>query len=123
MTSVLTNTPFRNVHCINVKSKTRRIFMVNIYDDNTSEYGSTITVIDNISTPASSIAYSVPSSSPSATDNFEAAITLITEYLNSKYSKDFIVDIHNPCNCPFISEADQNSILPKLEINLNVRVN
>ncbi len=123
MSTVFSLTPFRNVHDVNVKSKSGIAFVIDIYEQSNTQYDSTVTVLDNITTNKGSWLYNVTPNSASANDNFEAAIQLIIKYITTFDQNDTITDIHNPCNCPFVSEVDQNSILSQLSVNISVRVN
>jgi hypothetical protein len=67
--------------------------------------------------------YNTKPASVSANDNFKAAVELIQGYLGSIDPTDSIVEIHNPCNCSFVSEDDQNTIASGLGISTKVRVN
>ena len=67
--------------------------------------------------------YNTKPASDSAIDNFDAAIELIKKYLSAVDPQDSITDVHNPCNTPFISEADQNSVLSGAGVPISVRAN
>lgn len=123
MTTVFSLSPSRKVHDINVKSKNGILFVIDIYEQNNTQYDSTITALDNITTNNGSWIYNVTPVTTSANDNFEAAIQLINNYITTFDQNDMIIDVHNKCNCPFVSESDQNSILSKLGVNISVRVN
>lgn len=123
MSTVFSLTPFRNVHDVNVKSNSGISFVIDIYEQNNAQYDSTVTVLDNITTNKGSWLYNVTPNTVSANDNFEAAVQLIIQYITTFDKNDTIIDIHNPCNCPFVSEPDQKSILSKLGVNISVRVN
>jgi len=122
-TTVLSITPFRDVHDINVTSKNGRSFIIDIYKGNNDSFDSEVTVLDNVSSLKGSWLYKTSPATSSASDNYKAAIELIKNYLSSVDDKDSISDIHNPCNRPFISGADQNKVLKGLGENINVRVN
>ena len=121
--TVLTITPFRNVHDIDVKSAKNRAFVIDIYESAPGAYDSTVTVLDRVSNQPGSWLYNTQPATASANDNFKAALKLIQNYLGANDSTDSIADIHNPCNCPFVSEADQNSIATGLGFGKKVRVN
>jgi hypothetical protein len=123
MSTVLTITPFRNVHDIDVKSTKGRAFVIDIYKSVFGTYDSTVTVLDRVSNPPGSWLYNTQPATASANDNFKSALELIQKYLAAKDSTDSISDIHNPCNCPFVSEIDQNFIASGLGIGKKVRVN
>lgn len=123
MSTVLTTTPFRDVHDIDVKTTKGRVFVVYICHLMTNEYDSTVTVLDRVSKQQGSWMYETKPATKSAEDNFKAALELIQEYLVVQDSSDSITDIHNPCNCPFVSEADQNSIASILNLSIKVSVN
>lgn len=121
--TVLTITPFRNVHDIDVKSAKNRAFVIDIYESVPGTYDSTVTVLDRVSNPPGSWLYNTQPATASANDNFKSALELIQNYLGANDSTDSIADIHNPCNCPFVSETDQNSIAAGLGFGKKVRVN
>lgn len=123
MSTVFSLTPFRNVHDVNVKSKSGIAFVIDIYEQNSTQYDSTVTALDNITTNKGSWLYNVTPKTLSANDNFEAAIQLIIKYITTFDKNDTIIDVHNPCNYPFVSEPVQNNILSQLGVNINVRVN
>ena len=123
VTTVISISPFRKVHDINVKSKNGRNFVIDIYEISNGSYESEVTVLDNISSNKGSWLYKTLPSSSSANDNFKASVDLIDQYLSSVDNADSIIDVHNPCNCPFVPEADQNSILVNLGHSFSVRVN
>ena len=123
MTTVLSITPSREVHCLEVYTKEGRKFVVDIYKNNSSNYDSEVIVLDNVSTIHTNCVYNTTSIPQLPNDNFEKAIKLIVAYLQARAPKDTISLIHNSCNCPFVSESDQNSILIKIGINLQVKVN
>lgn len=121
--TVLTISPFRNVHDIDVESAKGRAFVIDICESVPGTYDSTVTVLDKLSNPPGSWLYITQPATASARDNFKAALELIQNYLGAKDSSDSIADIHNPCNCPFVSVADQNSIAAGLGFDKKVRVN
>jgi hypothetical protein len=123
MSTVFSLTPSRNVHDVNVKSKSGIFFIIDIYEQNSTQYDSTVTALDNITTNNGSWLYNVTPKTLSANDNFEAAIQLIIKYITTFDKADTITDVHNPCNCPFVSEPDQNNIISQLGVNVSVRVN
>lgn len=123
MTTVFSAGPFRNVHSVNVESKNGRIFVIDIYQVAGVNFESTVTIFDKISTNPGSWIYETNPATTSANDNFNASIQLIQKYLAATDPTDTISDIHNPCNLPFVSEQDQNSILSSLKIDIIVRVN
>jgi hypothetical protein len=67
--------------------------------------------------------YDINPASALANDNFEEAIVFIQSYLTSIDPTDPISEIHNPCNCPFVSENNQNTIASSLSISTKVMVN
>jgi len=123
MTTVLSISPSRKVHYVNVKTTKGRVFAIDIYESSVSNYDSEITVLDRISNTASSCVYNTDPASPSSNDNFKAALVLIQDYLAKIDSSDSIAKIHNPCNCPFVSESDQNTIASCLGMSITVVVN
>lgn len=123
MSIVFATTPLRKVHDINVSTQNGRAFVVDIYEQSVGSYDSTVTVLDRISSIQGSWLYNVTPPTGSGNDNFKAAIELIKDYLASVDSVDVISDVHNPCNCPFVNEQNQNKILPTIGVNLTVRVN
>ena len=50
MSTVFSLTPPRNVHDVNVKSKNGISFIIDIYEQNSTQYDSTVTALDNITT-------------------------------------------------------------------------
>jgi hypothetical protein len=123
MSTVFSMTPSREVHDVNVKTKKGRLFVIDIYKSCPGSYDSEVTVLDRISEISGSWLFKTEPASASANDNFKAAVELIQKYLVSIDPSDSIAKVHNPCNCPFVSESDQNSILSGLGISLNVHVN
>ena len=123
MSTILTITPFRDVHDIDVKSTNGRAFVIDIYESVSGTYDSTVTVLDRVSNPPGSWLYKTQPATASANDNFKSALELIQAYLSINDSADSISDIHTPCNCPFVSEAAQNSIASGLGFGKTVRVN
>jgi hypothetical protein len=120
-TTVISIGPFRDVHDIDVTTTKGRRCTIDIYKNN-SGFDSEVTILDSVSSPSGSWVYNTKPVSDSAIDNFDAAIELIKKYL-SVDPQDSIKDVHNPCNTPFISEADQNSVLSDKGVPLSVRVN
>lgn len=123
MTILFTMGPSTELHDVNVESLNGRHFMIDILKDSTSSFHSTVTVSDPKTGSATSVFFNTSPKSVSANDNYQAAIELIIKYLSNTDSTDEIKDIHNRCNCPFVSESDQNSILSQLSISTKVRVN
>jgi len=121
-TTVISIGPFRDVHDIEVTTTNGRRCTIDIYKNN-SGFDSEVTILDSVSNPSGSWVYSTKPASNSAIDNFDAAIELIKKYLSQVDPHDSIKDVHNPCNTPFINEADQNSVLSNKGISLSVRVN
>ena len=115
--------PFRSVHSVDVKTTKGRFFVIDIYESGTASYDSTVSVFDRVSNSPGSWLYNTKPASPSANDNFKASVELIQNYLSSVDPTDSIADIHNPCNCPFISDANQNMVASSLGISIKVRVN
>jgi hypothetical protein len=123
MNVVFSLTPSKKVHDVSVKSSNGISFTIDIYEQGHNQFESTVTVFDNLSTNKGSWLYNISSKTASANDNFESAIQFINQYLAQYNQTGFITDVHNPCNCPFVTEQDQNNILTTLQVNLNVRVN
>ena len=124
MNTVMFMRPLREVQEIRAKSKNGRIFIIDILKSNPSSYDSTVIVMDkNSATNPGSWIYETKPISKSAVDNFDAALKLILDYLKAQDSTDELNDVHNPCNCPFISEQDQNAVLAKISLPINVRIN
>lgn len=121
-TTVFSISPFRDVHDIDVSTQKGRRFTIDIYKNN-GGFDSEVIVLDRVSNNPGSWLYKTNPASSSAQDNFSAAIKLVQDYLSQVDPQDAISDIHNPCNTPFISDADQNSVLAQKSISLNVRVN
>jgi hypothetical protein len=123
MSTIFSVTTFRGVHDINIKSREGRNFIIDIYQRDADVYDSIVIVLDNVSTTKGSWWYKTDPATSSANDNFKAAVELIKQYLSTVDTNDSITEIYNPCNCPFVSEADQNNILPSLGVFVMVRVN
>lgn len=121
-TTAFSISPFRDVHDIEVSTQKGRRFTIDIYKNN-GGFDSEVTVLDRVSSNPGSWLYKTNPASNSAQDNFSAAIQLVQDYLSRVDPQDAISDIQNPCNTPFISAADQNSVLAKKSISLNVRIN
>lgn len=121
-TTVISIGPFRDVHDIDVTTAKGRRCTIDIYKNNTG-FDSEVTIIDSVSSPSGSWVYNTKPTSDSAIDNFDAAIDLIKKYLSAVDTQDTITDVHNPCNTPFICEADQNSVLSGAGVPISVRVN
>lgn len=121
-TTVFSISPFRDVHDIEVTTTKWRRFTIDIYKNN-GGFDSEVTVLDRVSSNPGSWLYKTKPASSSAKDNFSAAVQLIQDYLAQVDAQDSVSDIHNPCNTPFISDGDQNSVLADKGLNLNVRVN
>jgi len=56
-----------------------------------------------------------------ATDAFEHALTLVMEY-SAKHGYSITL-INNPCNCEFLSEQEQQAVVEKAGLSLQVQVN
>lgn len=123
MSVVFSASALRPVHDVTVTSKKKRSFVIDISDVGGNTYESTITVLDRVSETPGSWLCQVQSSSPSKNDNYQGAIELIKRYLDSVDQTDAISDVYNPCNCPFVTEADQNRILNQMGVPITVRVN
>lgn len=123
MSTVFSMSPSRNVHDVNVKTAKGRLFIIDICEVSAGNYDSTVTVLDRASNPPRSLLYGTKPVSASANDNFTAAVELIQGYLGLTDRTDTIAEIYNPCNCPFVFEADQNTIATSLGLNIKVRVN
>ena len=121
-TTVISIGPFRDVHDIDVTTTKGRRCTIDIYKNN-SGFDSEVTILDRVSSPSGSWVYNTKPASGSAVDNFDAAIELINKYLSKVDPQDSIKDVHNPCSTPFISEAEQNSVLSGKGVPLSVRVN
>ena len=121
-TTVLSIGPFRDVHDIEVATKNGRRCTIDIYK-NDGGFDSEVTILDGVSNNPGSWAYKTSPASSSAVDNFSAAVELIKKYISQVDSTDEIIDIHNPCNTPFISESEQNNELSKQGVSISVRVN
>ena len=122
-TTLLEIGSYRDVHDIEIKTSNGRRCTIDIYKINNNEFESEVTILDNVSNASGSWVYKTKPRSSSALDNFTAAIELIKIYISQADPSDKIEDIHNPCNTPFISENDQNSILKNQSIHLRVRIN
>ncbi len=123
MSTVFTIYPSQACHDINFKSKSGRFFTLDILEVSAGIYESEVTVQDPLGPAAGSWVFKTKPASNSADDNFVAGLDLIQKYLSGTRPADSLVDVHNPCNTPFISEADQNRLLSAASIGLKVRVN
>jgi hypothetical protein len=121
-TTVISIGPFRDVHDIDVTTTKGRRCTIDIYKNNTG-FDSEVTILDSVSSPSGSWVFNTKPASDTAVDNFDAAIELIKIYLSEVDPQDAIKDVHNPCNTPFISEADQNNVLSGKGVLHSVRVN
>ena len=90
-----------------IRSATRRRWTVTAY-----EIGNSAGWVFNIRTVAS-----FPEG------HFKAALEWTLNYLNQVDPTDAVVDLHNPCNCPFIPQADQHAVVSGLGIKVPIRVN
>lgn len=123
MTTVASISPYRSVHDIVARSKAKREFIIDIYENSPGHYESEVTALDLVSPNPGSWLYKIKPKSASAKDNYQASIELVIEYLRSVDSNDSVVDLHNPCNCPFVSQSDQDAINKSLGLSVTVRVN
>lgn len=121
-TTVFSMSPSRDVHDIEVRTKEGRRFTIDIYE-NSGGFDSEVTVLDRVSNNPGSWIYKTNPRDSSVEENFNAAVQLIQEYLAQVDGEDAIIDIHNPCNTPFIDEVDQQKMLDQKGISLIVRVN
>jgi hypothetical protein len=51
----------------------------------------------------------------------QAALEWIQNYLKQVDPSEAIIDIHNPCNCPFVSETVQRDLATALGITAPIR--
>ncbi|HUV99127.1 MAG TPA: hypothetical protein VMV88_03140 [Gallionella sp.] len=121
-TTVLSIGPFRDVHSIDIFSRKGRKFTVDIYK-NKDGFESDVTIIDRVSSVPGSWIFHTEPTSTAASDNFEACIKLINDYLLKVDPQDHIFDVHNPCNCPFLDKPGQERVLSGKGITCPVRVN
>ena len=121
-TTVFSMGPSREVHDINVTTTNGRRCIIDIYKVN-GGFETEVTIFEPAQNNTLGQIYTTNPMSASTTDHFESAIDLIKNYMSKKDPQDSIIDIHNPCNTPFINEADQNNILSKKGLTLTVRVN
>ena len=113
----------RPVHEIRVKSKNGRLFTVDIHRNGNMQHDSTVIAFDPNKPNKGSWFYSVGCTTTSAANNFIESLKLILAYFEIYDPLDEITEINNPCNCPFLSEADQNNILSALNIKQCVSIN
>lgn len=114
---------FGEEHSISVESKNGYRYSISICKDGRGNYKSNVIFHENTSTTKDNWEYSVLPASTSIEDNFKSSIEQIQKHLSSADPKDAILDIHNSCNCPFISEPQQNNVLKRMGVSLKVRVN
>lgn len=98
------------MHSIEVTTQKERRFTIDICKNN-GGFDSEVTVLDRVSSNSGSWLFQISPANASAGENFSAAIQLIQDYLTQVDTQDSIQDIHNPCNTPFISDADQGKFL------------
>lgn len=123
MSTVFTLYASRPCHDINFRSKNGRFFTLDIEEASSSVYESEVTVRDPLNPNKGSWVCKTKPASHSADDNFFGGITLIQDYLSKIDPTDAITEINNPCNCPFVSEPDQNRLLASAGMALTVTVN
>jgi hypothetical protein len=118
---VFSISPSRTVHDINVTSRNSRRFVIDLYRDNQSQYETTVTVYEIRGVPG--WVFPIETSAKPPGEHFQAALEWIErKYLKQVDPSDAVVDIHNPCNCPFVSAADQERIARSLGITAPIRV-
>ena len=118
--TVFSLSPFRELHDLNIYTSKNRIFIVNMFKES-NPYKGDLLVLDNVS--RNSIHHNLSVMSPQPEDVFVAQLDLIRNYLIAQGDDDFIEKIHNPCNAPFISLKDQQTIVNNQGINVAVTVN
>ena len=121
MSVVFSISPWRTVHDIHVTTRNSRRFVIDLYQDNQSRCETTVTVYEIRGIPG--WVFSIETSAKAPGEHFQAALEWIERrYLKQVDPSDAIVDIHNPCNCPFVSAADQERIARSLGITAPVRL-
>lgn len=88
-------------------------------------YETNVPISDPVSPQPKTWNYLLESTTPTstATEHFEDSLKLIKAYLAQFAPTDEMIDYHNPCNCPFVSEPDQNAVLATMGVGETVRVN
>lgn len=117
--------PWRTVHEIVVKTAAGRSCSILIHEEPAGGYDTSVVISDPVGLEPKAVDCSVRTTTATSTakDHFEEALKLIEAYLASVAKTDAMVDFHNPCNCPFVSESDQNAILSAKGLKHTVRVN
>lgn len=108
----------RELQNINVSTNQDRMFIINIFKENTGFSGDLVILDKSFGI---STYYIISKLQPNASDIFSLGIDAVLTYL-AQYN-DVISDIHNSCNTPFINSQDQNTIIQNKGLNLTVRVN
>ena len=115
MTTVFSVSPLHQVHDINVTTDRGRRFVIEIIlSSSPATFDATVTAHDLLSQNPGSWLYPVPETAQSASRIFAASMNLIQRYLAAHDPGDFIREVLNPCNDPFVSIVAQNSILMDL---------
>jgi hypothetical protein len=122
MTAVFSMIHSREVHEIKAASKNGRRFTIDIYKDPHGHHEADVIVFERGPTVPGWV-FPVTATTPDANGHFKAALVFIQRYLAKADVSDALSDIHNPCNCPFVSHPDQRHIAQSLGIIVPVRVN
>ncbi len=123
--TVLTITPWRDVHEIIVKTKEGRACSILIHDNKGGTFETNVVIKDPIGPLSKAWDYLVATTTPTSTakEHFEEALKLIVAYLLQFAPADQMTDFWNPCNAPFVSVPDQTSVLTAMGIMQQIRLN
>jgi hypothetical protein len=121
VTTLLSLTPWRTVHDIDVMTRNGRRVIIDIYREDKGRYETTATVYETVK--AAGRVFIVRALALASEGQFQAALGWIQSYLKQVDASDAITDIHNPCNCPFVSQPEQQRIVSGLGINVAICVN
>jgi len=123
MTTVFKIYPSRTIQEIIFYTTKGRRFVLHIEEAASQKFEPEMITTDPLPPFERTISSQLTPASNSAIDNFAAGVEFVLKYLNDNDPQDGVVDVHNPCNTPFISELDQNSALEAAGLSLKVRTN
>lgn len=121
MSVIFSIPPTRTVHDINVATRNGRRFIIDLYLDSEGCYDTTVTVYEIRGVPG--WVFPIEASVKPPAEHFHAALEWIDRrYLKQVDPSDAVVDIHSPCNCPFVSKTDQERSARNLGIAAPIRL-